>query len=127
MSGNSKSFPVYIKMLVAAFDRENDNLTVNILSYAELTLLKARRLGEQGAADTLTGSSLRRSSTGEQRNTRYCIMSYNTEFKQELYPLTLEFEASPNVEALQRAVRRLRRQLGDKDSHPPQFDGDKEK
>jgi hypothetical protein len=80
-------------------------LFVDLLTYADLELLKARKSGGRATA---TSSS----SSGSSANKRYAILTYSGEFDRVHYPLPLSFEAAPNPDSLLRTVARLRARLG---------------
>lgn len=93
-------------MLNSAFSRESESVYVDLLTYNDLELLKARKLGN-GPSLTTNASS---SSLSRSHMKRYIILTYSGEFDRVHFPLPLMYEESPNVKALQRTIRRLRLQ-----------------
>ena len=116
-AGNFKKFNVFVKMLCAAFTEEKDSvLFVDLLTYADLELLKARKSGGGG------GGSQSQSQQGSGSNPaavlankRYAILTYSGEFDRVHYPLPLMHEdpMAPNVSSLRRTITRLRQQLSE--------------
>ena len=111
-AGNFKKFNVFVKMLCAAFTEEKDSvLFVDLLTYADLELLKARKSG--------SGSQGLGSHNSNQAailaNKRYVILTYSGEFDRVHYPLPLMHEdpMAPNVTSLRRTITRLRQQLSE--------------
>ena len=48
-AGNFKKFSVFVKMLISSFDKENDSVYVDVLTYKDLEVLKARKAGTENA------------------------------------------------------------------------------
>lgn len=94
-------------MLGQAFSESNAQLNVNILTYSELMVLKAKH-GKQTEPSNLDTSIA-------QSQKRYLILSYRGPFDKRpiTYPLTLPFEEQPNPGALKRTIARLRRKVID--------------
>jgi coiled-coil domain-containing protein 61 len=93
-------------MLNSAFARESESVYVDLLTYNDLELLKARKLGNGTSLAANTSSS----SMSRSHMKRYVILTYSGEFDRVHFPLPLVYEESPNVKALQRTIRRLRKQ-----------------
>jgi coiled-coil domain-containing protein 61 len=91
-------------MLGQAFQEEsNMSLFVDLLTYADLELLRARKSGASTASVGLNISAAT-------ANKRYIILTYSGEFDRVHYPLPLVFEDpnSVNVNSLKRTINRLR-------------------
>jgi coiled-coil domain-containing protein 61 len=101
-TGNFKKLPVFIKMLRAALRQDSDTVFVDLLTYADLEALKARR---SGGADTPLASSI------PPNNKRYLILTYAAEFDRVHYPLPLAFDEAPDPEHLRRIISKLREEL----------------
>jgi coiled-coil domain-containing protein 61 len=95
-------------MLCSGFSRDSDSVFVDLLTYADLEMLKARKTGQAASA----GNSIPSSKT---QHKRYIILTYQSEFDRVHYPLPLAFEDIPNTDALKRTIRRLRNQHGQTD------------
>ncbi|CAM9602017.1 unnamed protein product, partial [Pylaiella littoralis] len=124
-TGSAKKFPVFVKMLLAALVHgSSDSVFVDLLTYADLELLKARRvssahhqqqqqqaggLGGGGGPGRANTSAANGSSTGN--NKRYLILTYAAEFDRVHYPLPLAFVEVPEREQLERTIDRLREDL----------------
>ncbi len=83
-AGNFKKFAVFCKMLVSAFDKENDSVYVDVLTYADLETLKARKTGKdkdaaQPAADAAQAGGSAAAKTKAQMK-RYVILTYRSDF-----------------------------------------------
>ena len=86
-------------------------LFVDLLTYSDLELLKARK---NGTTSTTTSSSTSSSSSlGALANKRYVILTYSGEFDRVHYPLPLVHEDPnhPNVTSLRRTINKLRQQV----------------
>ncbi len=98
-------------MLSSAFSKTNESVFVDLLTLADLEMLKARK----------TGGSMSHSQTHSQSHSskrqmkRYLILTYTGEFDRVHYPLPLAFEEVPNAVALQRTIRRLRKRLRERE------------
>ena len=106
-TGNFKKYEVFVKMLVGALDGSSTTVAVDLLTYADLEALRARKSGAPapppppGAAGATEGP----------RSKRYVILTYHAEFDRVHYPLPLSHMGEPSPEALQRTVTRLRSEL----------------
>eukprot|EP00602_Paraphysomonas_sp_CaronLab_P000215 CAMPEP_0185031382 /NCGR_PEP_ID=MMETSP1103-20130426/18830_1 /TAXON_ID=36769 /ORGANISM="Paraphysomonas bandaiensis, Strain Caron Lab Isolate" /LENGTH=789 /DNA_ID=CAMNT_0027566895 /DNA_START=93 /DNA_END=2462 /DNA_ORIENTATION=- len=109
-AGNFKKFSVFVKMLSSAFSRESESVYVDLLTYNDLEVLKARRLGTAAPLNSSLSSSASRS-----QMKRYIILTYSGEFDRVHFPLPLAHEETPNVHALQRTIKRLRQKLHEKE------------
>jgi hypothetical protein len=121
-AGNLKKFSVFTKMLSSSFSKDNESVFVDILTFTDLELLKARKTGAKPSSSTAPSAS-----NGRQYQKRYVILTYSAEFDRVHYPLPLAFEETPNVPALRRNIARLRRQLQDKSNQEALPANDKEK
>ena len=68
-TGNFKKFPVFVKMLNTALSRNSDVVFVDLLTYADLEMLKARKTGKPN-----------KDSSHKNFNKRYVILTYVVEF-----------------------------------------------
>ncbi len=109
-------------MLLSAFQQNNENVNVDILTFTDLEMMKAKKMNELNSSSqqnpalqaSLRASTMRHSTD----NKRYLILTYSSEYDRVHYPLPLPFEDSPNVPALQRTIRRLRKLLAEKVDKP---------
>ncbi|KAG5192087.1 hypothetical protein JKP88DRAFT_284635 [Tribonema minus] len=104
-TGNFKRFEVFVQMLSTALAQRSDSVFVDLLTYADLEALKARRAGGQAPAAPAAAAAARANTK------RYLILTYAVEFDRVHYPLPLAHEDGASAEALQRVVRRLREDL----------------
>lgn len=109
-AGNFKKFSVFTKMLSSAFSKDNESVFVDLLTLADLELLKARKSGSGSSSARSEASQV----SSKKQMKRYVILTYTGEFDRVHYPLPLAFEERPNPVALQRTIRRLRSKLREK-------------
>lgn len=103
-------------MLTSALRRENDSVFVDLLTYSDLELLKARKMGSLSLNTSANASSSSNASVSRSKEKRYMILTYTSEFDRVHYPLPLAPQKEPDVESLQRMIRRLRAALQEKRS-----------
>jgi coiled-coil domain-containing protein 61 len=106
-TGNFKKFPVFVKMLLSSIQKNSESVYLDILTYQDLEMLKARK---QKSNASSTAQSIDKLKTN---NKRYMILTYAVEFDKVHYPLPLNFEENPDVEALKATIRRLRNEIDD--------------
>ncbi len=46
-AGSYKKFDIFVKMLASAFSKDSESVFVDLLTYSDLEMLKARKLGLQ--------------------------------------------------------------------------------
>ncbi len=49
-AGSYKKFDIFVKMLASAFTKDSESVFVDLLTYSDLEMLKARKLGLQNSA-----------------------------------------------------------------------------
>lgn len=108
-AGNYKKFTVFTRMLRSALNKESDSLFVDLLAYADLEALKAKKLGNVSSQSGASVSTSMHPSRTQLK--RYVILTYTGEYDRVHFPLPLSFEESPNPDALRRTIRRLRAQI----------------
>lgn len=113
--GNYKKYGVFVKMLISGLSSDSENVYVNLLTYNDLQLLKARKLGVSTSFSSQSSSQTFPSSNSSQSK-RYIILTYASEFDRVNFPLPLSYEENPNVPSLQRTIKRLRNKLKDAQS-----------
>ncbi len=118
-----KKFETFVKMLMSAFSKESDSVFAELLTYTDLELMKARKLGKSTTTSNNPGvsssASVSSAATSNTLNTntnksslkRYVILTYQGEFDRVHYPLPLAFEDVPNSDGLRRTIKRLRDKL----------------
>lgn len=109
-TGNFKQFPIFCSMLESAVRKTSDSVTLDLLTYADLELLRNRKAGVV---------SRPRSSQQPSALTakRYLILIYTVEFDRIHYPLPLPYLGKPDPAALQKEIRALRAELSAVASH----------
>ncbi|XP_062867608.1 centrosomal protein CCDC61 [Trichomycterus rosablanca] len=103
-TGNFKQFPIFCSMLDSAVSKSSESVTLDLLTYSDLELLRNRKAGVVGRPRTQQQSS------GLSAK-RYLILIYTVEFDRIHYPLPLPYVGKPDPAALQREIRALRAQL----------------
>lgn len=101
-------------MLCSSFEKDNDSVTVDILSFTDLEMKKAQKRGGSGVAVRSTAAAP--SANTHDLKKRYVILTYMSEFDKAHYPLPLKFEDEPNYPALRRTIARLRRKIAEREN-----------
>ncbi|XP_072302523.1 centrosomal protein CCDC61 isoform X2 [Eucyclogobius newberryi] len=104
-TGNFKQFPIFCSMLESAVKRSSDTVTLDLLTYADLELLRNRKAGTVSRPRANQQSSALTAK-------RYLILIYTVEFDRIHYPLPLPYVGKPDPAALQKEIRALRAELG---------------
>lgn len=108
-AGSFKKFDIFLKMMVSAFDKDSENVYVDILTYADLEMLRNRKVAAaSGESKMNTSVDSTNSKNALSKMKRYMILTYRGEFDKVHFPLPLSFEEVPNVQALKRTINRLR-------------------
>ncbi|MGH0117968.1 UNVERIFIED_CONTAM: hypothetical protein FKN15_042743 [Acipenser sinensis] len=103
-TGNFKQFAIFCSMLESALTKSSESVTLDLLTYSDLELLRNRKAG--------LGSRPRPSSKSPALNAkRYLILIYSVEFDRIHYPLPLPYQGKPDPARLQREIRELREEL----------------
>ncbi|KAG7223294.1 hypothetical protein INR49_015650 [Caranx melampygus] len=103
-TGNFKQFPIFCSMLESAVRQTSDSVTLDLLTYADLELLRNRKAG---VVSRPRGHQQSSALTAK----RYLILIYTVEFDRIHYPLPLPYVGKPDPAALQKEVRSLRAEL----------------
>ena len=93
-------------MLVSACIEDSESVFVDLLTYADLEALKAKRQGAKPPAAPVGGDAR----PGRGGDKRYLILTYAAAFDRVHYPLPLRREEAPSADALQATVARLKRE-----------------
>ncbi|XP_038565078.1 centrosomal protein CCDC61 isoform X4 [Micropterus salmoides] len=109
-TGNFKQFPIFCSMLESAVRKTTDSVTLDLLTYADLELLRNRKAG---VVSRPRGHQQSSALTAK----RYLILIYTVEFDRIHYPLPLPYVGKPDPAALQKEVRALRAELSAVASH----------
>ncbi|XP_031712835.1 centrosomal protein CCDC61 isoform X2 [Anarrhichthys ocellatus] len=109
-TGNFKQFPIFCSMLESAVRKMSDSVTLDLLTYADLELLRNRKAGVVGRPHGHQQSSVLTAK-------RYLILIYTVEFDRIHYPLPLPYVGKPDPAALQKEVRALKAELSTVSSH----------
>ncbi|KAM9846782.1 centrosomal protein CCDC61 [Aulostomus maculatus] len=109
-TGNFKQFPIFCSMLESAVRKTSDSVTLDLLTYADLELLRNRKAG---VVSRPRGNQQSSALTAK----RYLILIYTVEFDRIHYPLPLPYMGKPDPAALQKEIRALRAELSALTSH----------
>lgn len=124
-AGNVKKMGAFAKMLALAFSKNNDKVHVEVLTFTDIALKKAQKMG----ASVPTSASMESGQNSTRFQKRYVIMTYRGEFdsKDVHYPLPLDFEDKPNFPALKRVIGRLRKQVAELETQEHEPSSEKER
>ncbi|XP_012345778.1 coiled-coil domain-containing protein 61 [Apis florea] len=100
-TGNYKHFDVFVAMLQSGLLKTSESITLDLLTFEDLELLRARKF-ERSSCSNLGNTS---------NNRRYLILTYTVEFDRIHYPLPLEYCGLPNPIILQATIRKLQIEL----------------
>ncbi|TRY97905.1 hypothetical protein DNTS_034132 [Danionella cerebrum] len=103
-TGNFKQFPVFCSMLESAVNKASESVTLDLLTYSDLELLRNRKAGVVGRPRAQPQSPALSAK-------RYLILIYTVEFDRIHYPLPLPFLGKPDPAELQKEIRALRSEL----------------
>ncbi|CAG9325066.1 unnamed protein product [Blepharisma stoltei] len=95
-----KRFPIFTKMLISSLESSSDSVIIDLLTAQELAMFRNWR-SQNTSADPNPKVTTK----------RYLILTYTVEFDRVHYPLPLAFQETPDPEALQRTISRLRFEL----------------
>ncbi|MCJ8740939.1 hypothetical protein PDJAM_G00064990 [Pangasius djambal] len=103
-TGNFKQFPIFCSMLESAVSKSSESVTLDLLTYSDLELLRNRKAGVVGRPRAQQQSPALSAK-------RYLILIYTVEFDRIHYPLPLPYVGKPDPATLQREIRALRAEL----------------
>uniref|UniRef100_A0A3Q4GIF9 Centrosomal protein CCDC61 n=1 Tax=Neolamprologus brichardi TaxID=32507 RepID=A0A3Q4GIF9_NEOBR len=109
-TGNFKQFPIFCSMLESAVRKTSDSVTLDLLTYADLELLRNRKAGVVSRPRSHQQPSALTAK-------RYLILIYTVEFDRIHYPLPLPYVGKPDPAVLQKEIRALRAELSALTSH----------
>uniref|UniRef100_A0A3B3BE96 Centrosomal protein CCDC61 n=1 Tax=Oryzias melastigma TaxID=30732 RepID=A0A3B3BE96_ORYME len=109
-TGNFKQFPIFCSMLESAVRKTSDSVTLDLLTYADLELLRNRKAGVVSRPRAHQQSSALTAK-------RYLILIYTVEFDRIHYPLPLPYMGKPDPATLQKEIRALRAELSALTTH----------
>lgn len=95
-TGNYKQFDIFVSMFESALTKTSDSVTLDLLTYADLQLLRNLK------------SNATQASSESLNSKRYLILTYSVEFDRIHYPLPLPYLGKPDPVALLRTIRELR-------------------
>ncbi|KAM9326426.1 centrosomal protein CCDC61 [Gastrophryne carolinensis] len=103
-TGNFKQFSIFCNMLHSALTQTSESVTLDLLTYADLELLRHRKVGgPQRQAPQAKNPAL--------SSKRYLILIYSVEFDRIHYPLPLPYVGKPDPVYLRQVIRGLKEEL----------------
>uniref|UniRef100_A0A3Q2NQE0 Centrosomal protein CCDC61 n=1 Tax=Fundulus heteroclitus TaxID=8078 RepID=A0A3Q2NQE0_FUNHE len=109
-TGNFKQFPIFCSMLESAVRKTSESVNLDLLTYADLELLRNRKAG---VVSRPRGHQQQSALTAK----RYLILIYTVEFDRIHYPLPLPYVGKPDPATLQKEIRALRAEISALTSH----------
>uniref|UniRef100_V9KNN3 Centrosomal protein CCDC61 n=1 Tax=Callorhinchus milii TaxID=7868 RepID=V9KNN3_CALMI len=103
-TGNFKQFSIFCNMLESAVTKSSQSVTLDLLTYSDLELLRSRKAGA-GVRHVPPPKSPSLNAK------RYLILIYSVEFDRIHYPLPLPYVGKPDPVALQKLIRELKVEL----------------
>ncbi|KAM4696657.1 centrosomal protein CCDC61 [Rhinophrynus dorsalis] len=103
-TGNFKQFAIFCNMLHSALTQTSESVTLDLLTYADLELLRHRKVGgapRQAPPPKSSGLNSK----------RYLILIYSVEFDRIHYPLPLPYVGKPDPVYLRKVIRDLKEEL----------------
>ncbi|XP_075178727.1 centrosomal protein CCDC61 isoform X1 [Anomaloglossus baeobatrachus] len=103
-TGNFKQYSIFCNMLHSALTQSSESVTLDLLTYADLELLRHRKAGgAQRSAPPARSAAL--------NSKRYLILIYSVEFDRIHYPLPLPYIGKPDPVHLRQVIRGLKDEL----------------
>lgn len=103
-TGNFKQYAIFCNMLHSALVQTSESVTLDLLTYADLELLRHRKAGGAQRQPPPSKSSALSSK-------RYLILIYSVEFDRIHYPLPLPYVGKPDPVYLRQVIRGLKEEL----------------
>jgi coiled-coil domain-containing protein 61 len=103
-AGNFKKFSIFVKLLISALQKEDKTTYIDLLTYADLELLKAKKSEEPKKA-------LTQEQNKKLLAKRYLILTVCCESERVHYPLPLNYEENPDEETMRKTLNRLKTEL----------------
>ena len=110
-AGSYKKFEVFQKMLFSALDKDSDSVFIDLLTFTDLEILKARRNNNVSTQDSSQSPRTQVAEPTKAQLKRYIILTYSSQFDRVHYPLPLNYEEIPNPHSLLKVIKRLRSEL----------------
>jgi coiled-coil domain-containing protein 61 len=107
-TGNYKQFSVFISMLRAAITRSSDSVSLDLLTYADLEVLRSQKYGGSTHRGMSPGP---KSAQSQLHSKRYLILTYSAEFDRIHYPLSLPYAGKTDPTKLQETIRKLQAEV----------------
>ncbi len=132
-TGNFKTFQTFVKMLDSALDKTNKSVFIDLLTYNDLEVLKARKSSKDGSFRFMSHPSSQPfqktkikgkptptnlNPSQRSKNKRYLILTYHVAFDRVHYPLALKYvdENRTNATSL---ITSTRTSLSTTNAHSP--------
>eukprot|EP00696_Hemimastix_kukwesjijk_P006949 gnl/Hemi2/18815_TR6227_c0_g1_i1.p1 gnl/Hemi2/18815_TR6227_c0_g1~~gnl/Hemi2/18815_TR6227_c0_g1_i1.p1 ORF type:complete len:474 (+),score=139.16 gnl/Hemi2/18815_TR6227_c0_g1_i1:143-1564(+) len=106
-AGNFKSFPVFVKMLLAGLKKTTDTVYLDIATYSELEALNHNNNQKvRGAANSINNVI-----RNNRNNKRYLMLTYVVEFDKVTYPLALLPSSTSDLRTMKSTISRQREEI----------------
>ncbi|XP_018324333.1 coiled-coil domain-containing protein 61 isoform X2 [Agrilus planipennis] len=102
-TGNYKQFDIFVTMIKSGLLKTSSSISLNLLTLEDLEAMRIKRLRSH-----LTCTH---STTCENQNRRYLIITYTVEFDRIHYPIPLEYCGAPDPVVLQATIHRLEEEI----------------
>lgn len=117
-TGNFKAFPIFVNMLQTALKQESKSLSLDLLTFNDLEMLRNKKGGAGGGGGNVsTASSTKQQQTAmaasANNNKRVLILTYNVEFDRINYPLQLGYHGKHDPIDLLKTIKELKIKLND--------------
>ncbi|KAM4642449.1 centrosomal protein CCDC61 [Discoglossus pictus] len=103
-TGNFKQYSIFCNMLHSALTQSSESVTLDLLTYADLELLRHRKAGGTSRQPPPPRSSALNTK-------RYLILIYSVEFDRIHYPLPLPYVGKPDPVYLRQVIRGLKEEV----------------
>merc|ERR1712228_16550 len=91
-TGNFKTFDKFCRMIYSALESNNSSVFIDLLTYQDLEILKARKATKSGQEPPSLNATQRT------KNKRYLILTYVVEFDRVHYPLALKLDENSIID-----------------------------
>jgi hypothetical protein len=112
-TGSFKKFGVFVRMLTSAVLQQSDSVFVDLLTCADLELLKAKKAAAAAGDAGQQQQQQLRQLPASLASKRYLILTYASEFDRVHYPLPLLADEQPDPARFKAVIASLRQQLAD--------------
>jgi coiled-coil domain-containing protein 61 len=109
-TGNYKSFQIFVNMLKTALKKESNTVSIDILTYADLEALRAKKSSSNNN-NNYNQNNVSSVSSNLTSNKRFLILTYNVEFDRINYPLQLNYQGKTDIHLLLDTIKKLKAKI----------------